>query len=91
MDTLGDIAAIKAIETVCDCWATKLMVDTIEDTRNGIGRGVKQKCQSTHCVTNQRKSRSMHLVTHWPRCEADALVDKLADRQENKTFEALGN
>ena len=44
MDTMGDIAAIKAIETVCDCWATKLMVDTIEDTRNGIGRGVKQKC-----------------------------------------------
>ena len=44
MDTLGDIAAGKAIETVCDCWATKLIVDTNEDTRNGIGRGVKQKC-----------------------------------------------
>ena len=44
MDTLGDIAAKKAIETVCDCWATKLMVDYIEDTRNGIGRGVKEKC-----------------------------------------------
>ena len=44
IDTLGDIAAKKAIETVCDCWATKLMVDYIEDTRNGIGRGVKHKC-----------------------------------------------
>ena len=31
------------------------------------------------------------MVTHWPRYEADALVDKLADRLENKTFEALGN
>ena len=33
------------------------------------------------------------MVTHRPRprCEADALVDKLADRLENKTFEALGN
>ena len=37
------------------------------------------------------KSRSMHLVTHLPRCEADALVDKMAARLENKTFEALGN
>ena len=31
------------------------------------------------------------MVTHLPRCEADALVDKLADRLENKTFEALSN
>ena len=31
------------------------------------------------------------MVTHLPRCEADALVDKMADRLENKTFEALGN
>ena len=31
------------------------------------------------------------MVTHRPRCEADALVDKMADRLENKTFEALGN
>ena len=30
-------------------------------------------------------------MTHLPRCEADALVDKLADRLEKKTFEALGN
>ena len=37
------------------------------------------------------KSRSMHLVKHRPRCEADALVDKMADRLKNKTFEALGN
>ena len=37
------------------------------------------------------KRRSMHLVTHLPRCEADVLVDRLADRLENKTFEALGN
>ena len=37
------------------------------------------------------KSRSMHLVTHRPRCKADALVDKMADRLENKTFDALGN
>ena len=31
------------------------------------------------------------MVTHWPRCEADALVDKLADRLDKKTFEALCN
>ena len=31
------------------------------------------------------------MVTHRLRCEADALVDKMADRLENKTFEALGN
>ena len=31
------------------------------------------------------------MVTHLPRCEADALDDKMADRLENKTFEALGN
>ena len=31
------------------------------------------------------------MVTHWPRYEADVLVDKLADRLENKMFEALGN
>ena len=31
------------------------------------------------------------MVTHLPRCEADALVDKLADRLENKTFEAFSN
>ena len=30
------------------------------------------------------------MVTHWPKCEAHALVDKLADRLE-KTFEALAN
>ena len=30
-------------------------------------------------------------MTHWPRCEADALVDKLAHRLDKKTFEALGN
>ena len=30
-------------------------------------------------------------MTHWRRCEADALVYKLADRLEKKTFEALGN
>ena len=31
------------------------------------------------------------MVTHRPRCEADALVDRMADRLENETFEALGN
>ena len=31
------------------------------------------------------------MVTPRPRCDADALVDKMADRLENKTFEALGN
>ena len=31
------------------------------------------------------------MVTHLPRSEADRLVDKLADRLENKTFEAFGN
>ena len=31
------------------------------------------------------------MVAHWPRCEADALVDKVADRLEKKAFEALGN
>ena len=31
------------------------------------------------------------MVTHRPRCEADALVDRMADRLENKTFEVLGN
>ena len=31
------------------------------------------------------------MVTHRLRCEADALVDKMADRLENRTFEALGN
>ena len=31
------------------------------------------------------------MVTHRPRCEANVLVDKMADRLENKTFEALGN
>ena len=31
------------------------------------------------------------MVTHWPKCEANALVDKLADRLEKKTFEALAN
>ena len=31
------------------------------------------------------------MVTHLPRCKADALVDKMAHRLENKTFEALGN
>ena len=30
-------------------------------------------------------------MTHLRRFEADALVDKLADRLEKKTFEALGN
>jgi len=30
------------------------------------------------------------LVTHWPRCESDALVDKLAYRLEKNTFEAFG-
>ena len=30
-------------------------------------------------------------MIHLRRCEADALVDKLADRLEKKTFEALGN
>ena len=30
-------------------------------------------------------------MAHLRRCEADALVDKLADRLEKKTFEALGN
>ena len=30
-------------------------------------------------------------MTHLRRCEADVLVDKLADRLEKKTFEALGN
>ena len=30
-------------------------------------------------------------MTHLRRCEADAVVDKLADRLEKKTFEALGN
>ena len=30
-------------------------------------------------------------MTHLRRCEVDALVDKLADRLEKKTFEALGN
>ena len=31
------------------------------------------------------------MVNHRPRCEADALVDKMAARLKNKTFEALGN
>ena len=31
------------------------------------------------------------MVTHRPRCEADALVDRMADRLENETFEALRN
>ena len=31
------------------------------------------------------------MVTHWPTCEADALVNKLADRLEKKSVEALGN
>ena len=31
------------------------------------------------------------MVTHWSRCEADALVYKLADRLQKKTFEALAN
>ena len=31
------------------------------------------------------------MVTHRPMCEADAVVDKVADRLEKKTFEALGN
>ena len=31
------------------------------------------------------------MVTHLPRCEAVELVEKMADRLENKTFEALGN
>ena len=31
------------------------------------------------------------MVTHWPRCEADALLYKLADRLQKKTFEALAN
>ena len=31
------------------------------------------------------------MVTHQLRCEADALVDKMAERLENKTFETLGN
>ena len=31
------------------------------------------------------------MVTHWPTCEADALVYKLADRLEKKSFEAFGN
>ena len=30
------------------------------------------------------------MVTHWPRCETDVLVDKLADRLEKTTFQALG-
>ena len=30
-------------------------------------------------------------MTHLRICEADALVDKLADRVEKKTLEALGN
>ena len=29
------------------------------------------------------------MVTNWPTCEADALVDKLAERLEKKSFEAL--
>ena len=29
------------------------------------------------------------MVTHWPACEADALVNKLADRLEKKSVEAL--
>ena len=31
------------------------------------------------------------MVTRWPRCKVDALVDTLADRLEKKTLEALGN
>ena len=31
------------------------------------------------------------MVKHRPRCEADELVDKMADRLKNKTFEAFGN
>ena len=30
-------------------------------------------------------------MTHLRRCDAEALVDKLADGLEKKTFEALGN
>ena len=30
-------------------------------------------------------------MTHLRRCDGEALVDKLADRLEKKTFEALGN
>ena len=31
------------------------------------------------------------MVKHRPRCEADELVDKMADRLKNKTVEAFGN
>ena len=31
------------------------------------------------------------MVTHWPTFEADALVNKLADRLEKKSVEALAN
>lgn len=31
------------------------------------------------------------MVTHWSRCKAEALVDTLAGRLEEKNVEALGN
>ena len=39
----------------------------------------------------QAQNRSRHLVTHWPRCEADALVGTLPNRLAEIDMQTIGD
>ena len=43
------------------------------------------------CLRCQQRQSSRNFATHWPKCKAEVLVDKLADRLEKKSFEPLSN
>ena len=42
-------------------------------------------------MTGLQTSRSWHLVTHWPKCETDALVGILRNRLANIAMQTIAD
>ena len=42
-------------------------------------------------MTGLQTSRSWHLVTHWPKCETDALVGILPNRLANSEMQTIAD
>ena len=56
-----------------------------------IGQSLKLKGWSTNCMTGLQTRRSWHLVTHWPKCETDALVGILRNRLANIAMQTIAD
>ena len=56
-----------------------------------IGQSLKLKGRSTNCMTGLQTSRSWHSVTHWPKCETDALVGILPNRLANIEMQTIAD